>query len=356
MMRRITFFFFLLCMITAKISADEQKDITLSDDHNEETVTLPSLCNIFVSLAVSDEENGKLRLYIENIGEENSLLFFGADFNEKYLKRLHPKITYHKIFGGTKGNRTTDYNRNLNGITKIEPSDKRFMIEKEVCNGELQNIRIPMYIAKYKGKKRKQMELMEKQVVELNLKIELKPDEEFIQLTSEIDNYKMRLSEKPFCAHKKHKVSLERQKKYYEDERENMLEKIDSIQKVHANWFKGDRGYEKYDSLRIVLQKIDLADYETPDCGVAGLHLSTPVRRHSCRFCNLSLAQIYHRLDDCYQRIYNDRKQKSALIGDVRALYNCCTDSGCRKHSSEWRKGGFYKNKIVERYNKINGL
>jgi len=109
MMKKLFFTFLLLGSTTTFMLADEQKDITLSDNHNVETVTLPSLCNIFVSLIVGDDDIGNLSLQIENIGEENLLLLFGADFNEEYLKRLTPKITYHKIFGGTKGMRKTDY-------------------------------------------------------------------------------------------------------------------------------------------------------------------------------------------------------------------------------------------------------
>lgn len=359
-MKRITFFCLLFCLMASKSLADEQKDLTLSDDHNEETITLPSLCNIFASIDVKDEESGTLRLYIENIREENTLLFFGAGFNEKYLKRLTPKITYHKIFGGTKGERTTDYSNDLNGIVNVDPSDKKILFTKEVGNGERNTIRIPIYIAKYKNSKRNAIELMEKQVVELNINVELKPDEDFIRLSSEVSDYLKKIESKPFCTHKLHRASLERQRDYYQRMREGIVERIDSILKTHSNWFKGDPGYEKYDSLLIVLQKIDLdsSEYVTTNCGRASLHKSAqrPKAKHSCRYCNLSLAQIYHKLDDSYQKIYNDRGKKNSLIGEVRALYNCCTDDDCRKHSSEWRKGGFYKKKIVERYNKINNL
>lgn len=360
MMKRITLFFLLFCVMASKSLADEQKDITLSNDHNEETITLQSLCNIFVTLKVNDEESGKLSLYIENIGEENPLLLFGADFNEKYLKRLSPKITYHKIFGGSKGRRTTDYSRDLDGIKKIDPSDKKILVTKEVSNGGQNTIRVPIYIAKYKNKKRNAIELLEKQVVELNIRVELKPDEEFIRLSSEISDYLKKIESKPFCKHRRHRATLEQQRDYYKRVRESMTERIDSILRAHTSWFKGDRGYEKYDSLRVALQNIDLEsqEYETANCGRTSLHKSGPRLKtgHSCKYCNLSLVQIYHKLDDCYQKIYNDRKKKNSLINEVRTLYNCCSDDDCRKHSSEWKKGGFYKNKIVERYNKINGL
>lgn len=363
MMKRFFLTYIMLGMVVANAFCDEQKDITLSDDHNEEFVTLPSLCNIFASLKVNDEENGTLTLQIENIGEEYTLLFFGADFNEKYLKRLNPKITYHKIFGGSKGKRLTDYSRDIDGLKKIDPSEKRVLVSKEVGNGALQTIRFPIYIAKYKGTKRNAIELMEKQVVELNIRVELKPDEDYIRLSEEVSKYIERLEDKPLCTHKRHRATLEQQKDFYSRQREGITEQIDSILRAHTNWFKGDRGYEKYDSLHIALQSIDLDSpkYRTANCGKASLHKSSPKpkAKHSCKYCGLSLAQIYHRLEDYYQKIYSSSNRtatKKAVIGDVRTLYNCCIDDDCRKHASEWRKGGSYKNKIVDRYNRINGL
>jgi len=361
MIRRLFLTCIMLGLVATNILADEQKEITLSDDHIEETVTLPSLCNIFASLKVNDEENGTLTLQVENIGEEYTLLLFGADFNEKYLKRLNPKITYHKIFGGSKGKRTTDYSRDIDGIKKLDPSDKQILVSKEVSNGDFRTLRIPIYIAKYKNKKRNAIELMEKQLVELNIRTELKPDEDFIRLSEEVSQYVEKMESQPLCTHKRHRASLEQQKDYYSRLRNGMIEQIDSILRAHNNWFKGDRGYEKYDSLRIELQRIDLDSpkYITANCGKTNLHkkVSKPKAKHSCKYCGLSLAQIYHSLDDYYQKIYSSNNRtatKKAVIGDVRTLYNCCVDDDCRRHASEWRKGSNYKGKIVERYNRIN--
>lgn len=344
--------------------ADEQKDITLSDDHNSETVTLPSLCNIFVSLAVSDEESGKLAIAIENICDDNTLLLFGAKYGEKDLKKQRPKITYGKNFPGTKGRRMTDCCGDISRIQNVATSDKKILVSKEVSNGERQTIHLPIYIAKYKNKKRNAMELIEMFVVELNINVELKPDEDFLRLSEEVSEYIEKMESKPLCTHKRHRASLEQQKDYYQRMREGMTEQIDSILRSHTNWFKGDRGYEKYDSLRTALQDIDLdsPEYITANCGKTGLHKSAPrpnKARHSCKYCSLSLAQIRHKLDDLYQKIYSSNNRaatKKAVMGEVRALYNCCTDDDCRKHAAEWRRGGSNKDSIVKRYNRINGL
>lgn len=363
MIRRFIISCTLLWMVVAYAIADEQRNITLSDDHTEEIVTMPSLCNIFASLVVNDEESVRLSLSIENIREDdNSLLIFGAKYSEKDLKGQIPKFSYGKSFPGSKGMRTTDFCVGVSRIQNIVPSDKKIILSKEMHNGEKQTIHIPIYVAKYKNKKRNAMELMEMFVVELNVGVELKPDEDFIRLSEEVNNFIEKMESKPLCTHRRHKASFEQQKDYYSKQREGLLEQIENIINAH-NWYTSDRGYVKYDSLRSELKNIDLDSpkYQTENCGIASLHKSAPrpKARHSCKYCSLSLAQIYHRLDDCYQKIYvsnNRAATKKAVMGDVKALYNCCTDGDCRKHASEWEKGGSYKNKIVNSYNRINAL
>ena len=43
-------------------------------------------------------------------------------------------------------------------------------------------------------------------------------------------------------------------------------------------------------------------------------------------------------------------------MSQVNGLYNCCVDANCEKHAAAWSNGGDYKNKIIERYNRIQGL
>ena len=64
-------------------------------------------------------------------------------------------------------------------------------------------------------------------------------------------------------------------------------------------------------------------------------------------------------MDDLYKKIYTsaDRKAtKQSVMGQVNALYGCCTAADCAKHASQWKRGGDYKSKIIERYNRIQGL
>ena len=76
------------------------------------------------------------------------------------------------------------------------------------------------------------------------------------------------------------------------------------------------------------------------------------VRRHSCGYCNLSLQEIYNKLNRHYMDLHNGKVQKSAVMREVNALYKCCTDP-TSKHAQQWRSGDPYKAGIIEFYNKI---
>ena len=76
-----------------------------------------------------------------------------------------------------------------------------------------------------------------------------------------------------------------------------------------------------------------------------------------CGNCNLSLQTIYQRMDDLYKRIYNSSNRqatKQSVMPQVNALYKCASQH--TTHKAQWQRGGDYKNKIAERYSRIQGL
>ena len=69
----------------------------------------------------------------------------------------------------------------------------------------------------------------------------------------------------------------------------------------------------------------------------------------TCRYCSLSLQEIYNRLNRHYINLYNGEVQKSAIINEVNALYRCGTTHSNAKRAN----GDSYKARITEFYNKI---
>lgn len=349
MIKKLLFLGMFLFAAAASMYADEQFKIKLdNDNHNKETIELP-YCNIFLSMGEeADDGSVKISVKVENMGESNVLILFDRAYIEKTLKKMRPSISYDKIFGGTKGRRTIESCQGLNNVLLIPASEKRNLFDLSGKDKETAICRIPIYIAKYKGKKMKKLLLLERQIIELHIEVDIKPDEVYLKLNDTYDDLVKELKEVVFCTNKSHRPSLEKQKEPYSTKIDSLKTLIDDIVASH-NWMSTDKGYRLYDDLKCRLDSINLSEREG-DCG-------KHVYLHKCKYCSFSLQEIYHKLDDYYQKIYSssDRKaMKAQVMNDVNLLYKCCTDPRCKRHAKAWRKGGEYKSRIVDRYNRIN--
>lgn len=351
-MKKISLLFALLFTTTLSTMADEQKSVNLSGDHTQQTVAL-SYMNIFVTLEDNDGETGKVKLELENLDESKALLLFDRAYDEKTVKKMPVSMTFDKTFGGTKNKRVIDPYEQANQPMMLKPSDKFTLPLVEVQGGTPAVCRLPIYIAKFKGKKMNKLILMEKEVIELSIEVELKPSAEYLGLKDEVDALSRSIS---ICPNSKHKPTEAKQREDYQDKINSLKQKIDAAIQSHG-WPSNSRAFARYSELKKSLDGIDL-DSHVRDCGRH--KTAAPRKGHSCSYCSLSLQQIYHQLDDIYKRIYSSSDRKAAkakVMGQVNALYRCCTDGSCSKHASSWKSGGGgYKAKITERYNRINGI
>ena len=346
-MRNTLFTILALCLVSLPMSADEQKKVTLSSDHQMETISL-GYCNIFATLNDSgNDERAEVTIELENLDETNVLVLFDQPYSEKSIKKMPTSIRFDKKFGGTKNKRIIDPCTPLNRVMLFQPSEKQNLVVAIVKNDMQTKVRMPVYIAKYKGKKK--LLLLEKQVIELDVEAELKPSKEYLDISGECEKLEKELAKKTFCANSRHKPSLSKQKEVYEKQIEELKDRIDATIASHG-WTQGDGGYKRFSELKV---RLNVLNFREGDCGKHGR------TGHSCSYCSLSLQQIYHKLDDCYKKIYSssDRQAtKNSVMGQVNALYQCCTDATCSKHAASWKKGGDYKTKITERYNRIKNL
>ena len=363
-MKRLLIFMSFLFFAATGSYADEQQRVKLDDGHTKEQVRL-GYCNIFVTKVDSDDDgNAKVTVVIENLDETNVIILFGHAYPEKVLKDQKPSITFDKRFNGTKGHRDIETYRGTRNEIFIEPSEKSMLPEIQVKSGEVQLCRLPFYFAQYKKKSifgssnsSNKMLLMQKEVLELEIEVEVKPDEDYVRLEGECNSLIEEISKQTFCNHPKHKTSLESQEAPYKTRIVKIKTEIDEIFNRH-DWFKSDRGYQRYNALKQKLDAIDFTAYEG-DCGNSRNHRgNTPRPRHSCKYCNSSLQQIYHKLDYYYRKIYNSSNRKAtkkSFMADVNLLYKCCTDGNCSKHASSWNSSE-YKSKITDRYNWISNI
>ena len=353
-MIRIFLFLLSFCLFSIFARADEQKKVLLNNDKSEQTIEL-GFCNIFAKMQAG-EESGTVSIEMENLDESLVLIVFDRAYSEKAIKKQSKtlSIVFDKTFGGEKKNRTiSPCSTPMEGVTLLNPSDKASLTQLTINNGETSTCSLPIYLAKWKGKKT--LLLLERQVMELNIEVDLKPSAEFIATEDKYKDLEKEIGRQLFCTNPKHKTSLEKQKAPYLKKIEDAKAEIDQIIASH-NWNEEDGGYIRYTALKAKLDAIDLSSREG-DCRKHGK--PTTNNGHSCSYCSLSLQQVYHQMDDIYKKIYSspDRKAaKAKYINQVNALYKCCTDTGCKAHASAWKSGGEYKSKIVERYNRISGL
>ena len=349
MIRKYMFIALGLCLLCISAKADEQKKVSLSNDHTQETISL-GYCNIFATLNPTDGDDvADVSIELENLDETNVLILFDEAYSEKSIKKLSTSIRFDKKFGGTKNKRVIDpYDQPLNQVMLFNPSDKLTLPAIKVGNEQSVKCRMPIYIAKFKGKKK--LILLEKQVIELDIEAELKPSQEYLSLNSECEKLENDIRRAVICTNSKHKTSASKQKEPYEKRIETLKEKINNAIAAH-NWSVGDAGYKRYNTLKA---RLDNITFREGDCGKHGR-----TSGHTCSYCGLSLQQIYHQLDDIYKKIYsssNRKDTKAGVMNQVNALYQCCTAADCSKHAAAWKKGGDYKNKIIERYNRIKNL
>ena len=154
-MRKYLFVALGLLLLCISANADEQKKVSLSNDHTQETISL-GYCNIFATLGDTDSNDAtEVSIELENLDETNVLILFDQAYTEKSIKKLPTSIRFDKKFGGTKNKRVIDpYNNPMEQVLLFRPSDKLALPKLKVSNGESTKCRLPIYIAKFKGKKK----------------------------------------------------------------------------------------------------------------------------------------------------------------------------------------------------------
>ena len=347
MIKKISILFVLLFTLVITSFADEQRKVKLDDDkHYKETIEVANF-NIFLEL-IEVEENGnaKVKVELENLDESKGLSLFERAYDEKTLKKMRPKIKYDKIFPGSKGKRMIDACSNIKSAIHLYPSQKDLIMTLTAKDGETIKTTLPIYIIEYKDKnyilwEKQELILLQKEVIELEIEIDLKPGEAYVNITKECDSLLKEFDEVLFCTHKRHKPSLEEQKAEFQNKIDSLVEKIDEI--IESNgWFSTEKRYKLFDEQRERIRNLKLEDKE----GICRKHVYV----HRCKYCSSSLQQISHKLDDIYQIIYSSQERsltKAEQIKSVNAMYDCA------KRRREWRKSE-YKDKIVRLYNEIN--
>lgn len=330
--------------------ADEQKKITLNNnDHTSETIEL-AYCNIFVSLKdVDDNDNAEIVIELENVHESNTLILFERAYGEKTLKKMSPSITYDKVFGGSKGKRYIDICPDIKYTNQIKSSEKTKLFVKTGSEKTPLTCKLPIYIAKNKNKSGSKMLLLAKEVIELEIQVQLKPDEKFISITEAYNALIKEIDSDIFCSNKNHKGEpLIIKKSKYREKINNLKKEIYKI-RDERGYFLSDKTYQKYMELTNKLDSISIEERIINSCpnDVIKKHY---VQTHSCKHCGLSYEQIYKKLENHFIDIHNGKKTKAQVMSDVESLYSCVSKNKKRSAKKSIKYG------ITRYYNKIKSL
>lgn len=338
----------LLILATSLASlADEQKKIILNNnDHTTETVEL-AYCNIFVTLKdVDDNDNAEISIELENIHESNTLLLFERAYDEKILKKMSPSITYDKVFGGSKGKRYIEACQDIKFTSKIQSSEKTKLFVKTATEKSPVVCKLPIYIAKNKSKSK--MLLLEKNVVELEIQVQLKPDEEFVGITDSYDNLIKSIDSVFFCTNKRHRGNSPKSlKSKYEGKINDLKKRIKSIVDSRG-YYPSDKAYKKFMEVSNKLDEISLDAKTVSSCPYD--RPIPPPHEHKCKNCNMSYETIYKKLENYYIDIHNGKKTKAQVISEAEALYICVDKNKKRPTNNS------LKSRITTYYNKIKSL
>lgn len=312
--------------------------------------------HIFIKINGEPDDQGRtpVQIELENTSYKYEFLLFDHSWSKKDLRKQ--LIYFEKGFGGesTLPVEKIDLDLSQSNLITSNSGIRYTFPDILVEEGKVYECKIPIHLAKPKPglfcKKRKNLH----SIISCTIRVSVdNKDEAYEKLKSECDSLIMAFNEalarQEFCTNPRHRPSFEAQTKPYTEANHELRDLI-RRPLYDQNWPKDSKKYKQYQALLLSLDKMDdaLEQYkgEKHDCGIHD-------KVHSCKYCKLSLEEIYRLLDKHYQKLYNGEVQKSEIIKEVEALYKCCKDPTCTQHAKQWKNNDPYKANIIEFYNKI---
>lgn len=344
MIKKIVLLLCSLLFVESIAWADQEVLVKLDrQGHEIQTVDL-GYATVTFHFETVYNNRAQVKVLVENLTPSQTILLFNGTQDEKMLKKRRPKILFEKTYGGEKGHRFVSGCRDIRNIfEQIKPAETVNLFVFDGSVTETTDLLIPFYIAKYVPKRflrsAKYRILREdniKFILEIDGWSELDPT--YVSVKRTISDLKASLKNVKFCGNKMHKPSLAEQQSPYQAVKDSMIGVIDSIFRSNP-WMSQDLPHQAYTRLKSEVEAVNLDEYVS-DCG-------KHKRVHRCGYCSLSTEQIYHRLDDTYQRLHTGRISKDEAVKTARALHNCYHQNRRRGRDS------FYGGKINDYYERI---
>lgn len=348
-----------LCLCALALTAfAENKELSVSLNNRGTTHAMEKIrCGyLYFDIVDTDGDKARVKVSFENTMTDNAVLVFQDALNAKALKKHAPKVEFVKTYPGDKNERHVKECRFLRQyFISVLPAESEPLLFVDVRDSL--RLEIPLYIATYdpgkldkRGKYNVNYKILAEEIVYVNLKVEAwsELDPDYQEAKKSIDSLRERIASAAFCKSKKHTPSLEGQKRPY-------AEAIDSLSASLGEYVK-EQGWVSNAPQRAYARLVDelaalkksLEEAEGSVCSRHG-RIAAPRTNnsHSCAYCQMSEAGLYHKLEDIYTEMHTGR------ISRDRARSMAAQLNACYVKNSRRSKSAFYRGKISKYYNKI---
>lgn len=325
----------LLCFcLCSYVFGDETKNVTIkANEHFPREIVIDESCRLQVS-AARYQDGVRISVTIENDNEEYPFFIFKRAFTEKDLKRQGIRFDK-KSYSLNNRSLITCNSMDGDDAVQIDPAQSgTFMFHGDESN--ITDVTIPIYIAKYKNKKKTKFLILQRNKIRLNVKIEAEPVSEdndvFDRLQEAYKELIRDLQEQKFCPHSNHDSSLEEQEQPYREKMNKIKNEIGQIKTAH-NWSDQDTAYIRYKELLCSLDKIDWSKYEV-DCGkhrrrrpTVSPQSSTNI--HNCAYSTWTVDKVLKQLESLYKSLDHGKISKSEAEEKAKAMKREWSNKSC---------------------------
>lgn len=348
----------LLCFcLCSYVFGDETMNVTIKANEDfPRKIEINESCRLQVS-AARYPDGVRISVTIENKDEEYPFFIFKRAFTEKDLKKQGIRFDK-RSYGPNNRSLITCNSMDGDDAVQIDPAQSGiFMFHGDESN--ITDVTIPIYIAKYKNKKKTKFLILLRNKIRLNVKIEAEPisedNDDFDRLQEAYDELIRDLQKQKFCPNSNHGSSLEEQEQPYREKMDEIKYEIGQIKTAH-NWSDQDTAYRRYKDLLCRLDKIDWSKYEV-DCGKHRIRRPTVSPQsssniHNCAYSAWTVDKVLKQLESLYKRLDQGKISKSVAVEQAKAMQREWSNKSCplfNKMNADSSK----KSRIVGRYNAI---
>lgn len=341
-MKKTVYLLFCLCLVSFSSYASwDSAKIKFSDSNTSETIQKTGYNIIVTKDNVTNDGVVTISISIKNNQTANFLYLFDRTVSKKELRQQYKIIVKDE---GCRRMLETNYCKIISGSYCIVPLQYINLCQVQINEGSESRFVLPIYIAKKKGWFSNKMQISDWDLMELAISIEERTDHDIPRISRQCDSIIDVISKQQFCRHYKHVPTLEQQeapfKKAVTELQQIILTKL-STTPTHSKY------YSQYEELKNRLDRIDFKQYEVNDCGEARVVPSTGTTHKHCKYCDMSLKEIFEIADVLYQQVDNSLIDKKTALIEANQILDCCKNSP--KHASEWKNRGSKYRKAIEK-------